>query len=63
MANSGRMGHGAGLAAAPAFSLAVFGRGRPTPLKLTLAGVITGSLLGALTEAAVFLNATVAKDY
>jgi iron complex transport system permease protein len=54
---------GALLAALVAFVLAAVGRGRPTPLKLTLAGVITAALCGALTEAVTFLSPAVANDY
>jgi len=54
---------GAALAAAVAFFLAAVGKGRATPLKLTLAGVITASIFSALTEAVVFLSVAVADDY
>jgi iron complex transport system permease protein len=45
------------------YGLALAGRGRRTPLKLTLAGVITGSILGAATEILVFLNPQLALSY
>lgn len=54
---------GALLAALVAFAISAAGKGRPTPLKLTLAGVITASLCGALTEAVTFLSPAVANDY
>lgn len=54
---------GALLAALVAFALSAAGRGRPTPLKLTLAGVITAALCAALTEAVTFLSPVIAGDY
>ena len=54
---------GAVLAAAAAFAISATGRGRPTPLKLTLAGVITAALCGALTDAVTFLSPAIADDY
>lgn len=54
---------GAALGTLLAFTLALVGRGRPTALKLTLAGAITGSVLTALTEAIIVLKSDVAGDY
>jgi iron complex transport system permease protein len=45
------------------YGLTFVGRGRVTPLKLTLAGVITGSILGAATEIIVFLNPQLQLSY
>lgn len=45
------------------YGIALTGPGRPTPLKLTLAGVITGSLLGAGTEIIVFLHPQLQLSY
>lgn len=54
---------GAALGTGLAFALGNAGRGRPTPLRLTLAGVITAILLGALTSGVVFLSSAVSDDY
>lgn len=43
--------------------LALVGRGRPTPLKLTLAGVINASILGAGTAMVIFLSPAIAQSY
>ena len=54
---------GAALGTGLAFSLAVVGRGRATPLKLTLAGVITGAILGGFTQLVLFLHPQIAQNY
>lgn len=43
--------------------LALVGRGRPTPLKLTLAGVVNGSILGTVTAMVIFLSPRIASSY
>lgn len=45
------------------YGLMLAGRGRVTPLKMTLAGVITGSILGSITEIIVFLNPQLQLSY
>jgi iron complex transport system permease protein len=54
---------GAALGTGLSLSLALLGRGKTTPLKLTLAGVITGAILGAATEMVVFLNPVIGGAY
>ncbi|MEJ1960996.1 MAG: iron ABC transporter permease [Gammaproteobacteria bacterium] len=53
---------GAVLGTVLSFSLALAARGRMTPLKLTLAGVITASMLGAATALVVLLNPSVGDN-
>jgi iron complex transport system permease protein len=45
------------------YGFALAGRGPITPLKLTLAGVITGTILGAGTEIVVFLSPQLQLSY
>lgn len=54
---------GAALGTALSLSLGLLGKGKATPVKLTLAGVITASILGAATQLAVFLSPAVAGQY
>jgi iron complex transport system permease protein len=54
---------GAAFGTALSLVLAMVGRGRPTPLKLTLAGVINGSILGAATAMVVFLSPSISESY
>ena len=47
---------GAGAAALAVYGLGSFGRGGATPLKLTIAGAVLGSFLGALTTAVLIFD-------
>lgn len=54
---------GAAIGTGLSFSLAAVGRGRPSTVKLTLAGVVTGGILSAVTGIAIYLSPAVASDY
>ncbi|WP_261562100.1 FecCD family ABC transporter permease [Frankia tisae] len=54
---------GALAASTTAFVISIAARGRPTPVTLTLAGVITATLCSAVTGIITFLNPAVAEGF